>query len=79
MKLISIGYGNLLARDRIVAIVSPDSSPIKRRIQENRDSAQLIDATAGRRTRAVVFLDDGHIVLSALQAETLQNRLEESN
>lgn len=77
MKLINIGYGNLTAQDRIIAVVAPESAPIKRKIQENRDNAMMIDATAGRRTRAVIFMDDGHIILSALQPETLQNRLAE--
>ena len=75
MKLLNIGYGNLLAANRVTAIVSSDSAPIKRRVQDLRDDPLLIDATAGRRTRAVIFMDDGHIVLSALQPDTLQNRL----
>ena len=77
MKLIGIGFGNFVAAERVISIVSPESAPIKRKIQENRDNAMMIDATAGRRTRAVIFMDDGHIILSALQPETLQNRLAE--
>ena len=77
MKLINIGYGNLISQERIIAIVPPESAPIKRRIQENRDNPLLIDATAGRRTRSVIFMDDGHFILSALQPDTLQNRLTE--
>ena len=75
MKLINIGFGNVVAARRIVAVVSPDSSPIKRLIQDSRDSGNLIDATYGRRTRAVLFTDSGHIVLSAIQPETVASRL----
>ena len=75
MKLVNIGFGNVVAAGRIVAIVSPDSSPIKRIIQDARERNAVIDATHGRRTRAVVVMDSGHIVLCALQTETLANRL----
>ena len=75
MKLINIGYGNIVAAGRLVAIVSPESAPIKRMVQEARDRAMLIDATCGRRTRAVVIMDSDHIVLSALLPETISNRL----
>ncbi len=75
MKLVNVGYGNLVSQDRIIAIVPPESAPIKRLIQENRNSAGMIDATSGRRTRAVIFMDDGHMILSALQPDTLQNRI----
>ena len=75
MKLISIGYGNIIAAGRLVAIVSPESAPIKRMVQEARDRAMLIDATCGRRTRAVVIMDSDHIILSALLPETISNRL----
>ncbi len=75
MKLINIGYGNIVAAGRLVAIVSPESAPIKRMVQEARDRAMLIDATCGRRTRAVVIMDSDHVVLSALLPETISNRL----
>ena len=74
MELINIGFGNLIAAGRLIAVVSPDSAPIKRLIQETRDGGMLIDATYGRRTRAVFIMDSGHIVLSALQPETIANR-----
>ncbi|MGQ0571060.1 MAG: DUF370 domain-containing protein [Armatimonadota bacterium] len=73
-RLISIGHGNILAANRIVAIISPDSAPVKRIVQEARKRGSLIDATYGRRTRAVVITDSGHVVLSAVQPETLANR-----
>ena len=75
MKFINIGFGNMVAAERIVAIVSPDSAPIKRIVQEERDKGSLIDATYGRRTRAVLIMDSGHVVLSALQPETVAGRL----
>ncbi len=75
MKLINIGFGNMVAANRIVAIVSPDSAPIKRIISDSREKGQLVDATYGRRTRAVVITDSGFIVLSALQPETVAGRL----
>lgn len=74
MKLINIGFGNMISSDRIVAIVNPESAPIKRMIQESRDSKELIDATYGRRTRAVIITDSHHIILSAIQPETISNR-----
>jgi hypothetical protein len=73
-RLISIGHGNILAANRIVAIISPDSAPVKRIVQEARERGTLIDATYGRRTRAVVITDSGHVVLSAVQPETLAHR-----
>ena len=73
-RLISIGHGNILAANRIVAIISPDSAPVKRIVQEARERGALIDATYGRRTRAVVITDSGHVVLSAIQPETLAHR-----
>ena len=73
-RLINIGFGNIVAANRIIAIVSPDSAPIKRIIQEARDKGILIDATYGRRTRAVVITDSGHVVLSAVQPETVADR-----
>lgn len=75
IKLVNIGFGNIVAANRIVAIVSPESAPIKRVIQEAREKGSLIDATYGRRTRAVVIVDSGHIILSAVQPETVANRL----
>ncbi len=74
MKLINIGYGNMVSANRIITIVSPESAPIKRIIQEARDSGVLIDATYGRRTRAVIIMDSGHVVLSSIQPETVANR-----
>ena len=76
MKLLNIGFGNMVAAGRIIAIVSPDSAPVKRLIQESRDEGHLVDGTAGRRTRAVLMMDDGHIVLSAVQPETIAGRLQ---
>lgn len=74
MRLINIGFGNLIADTRIVSIVSPESAPIKRIISDGRDRGQLVDATFGRRTRAVIITDSGHIILSALQPETVAGR-----
>ena len=75
MKLINIGFGNIVSAERLVAIVSPESAPIKRMIQEARDKGMLIDATYGRRTRSVIITDSGHIILSAIQTETVAGRL----
>ncbi len=75
MKLINIGFGNMVSANRLIAIVSPESAPIKRIIQEARDKGVLIDATYGRRTRAVIVMDSDHVVLSAVQPETVANRL----
>jgi len=75
MKLINVGFGNIVAANRIIAIVSPESAPIKRIIQEARDRGMLIDATYGRRTRAVIVTDSDHIILSAVQPETVAHRL----
>ena len=77
MKLINIGFGNMISADRLVAIVSPESAPIKRIIQEAKEKGTLIDATHGRRTRAVIITDSDHIVLTYLQAETVANRVDE--
>ena len=76
MKLINIGFGNIVAADRLIAIVSPESAPIRRLIQEAREDGRLVDGTCGRRTRAVVVMDSGHVVLSAIQPETVANRLD---
>ena len=75
MQLISIGFGNVVAVNRIVAIISPDSSPIKRLVQDAREKGSLVDATYGRRTRAVIITDSGHVILSALNHETIVNRV----
>ena len=75
MKLINIGFGNVIAATRVVAVVSPDSQPIKRLISDSREKGILIDATYGRRTRSVMILDSGHIVLSAAQPETIAGRI----
>jgi regulator of extracellular matrix RemA (YlzA/DUF370 family) len=74
LKLINIGFGNMVSAQRVIAIVSPESAPIKRIVQDARDSGQLVDATYGRRTRAVIITDSGHVVLSAIQPETVANR-----
>lgn len=79
MKLISIGFGNLVSADRIVSIVSPESAPIKRLIQEVREKGLLIDASFGRSTKSVLFMDSGNVILSALPTETLAQRFEEIN
>lgn len=75
IRLINIGFGNMVAENRVIAIVSPESAPIKRLIQEKRDKGNLIDATYGRRTRAVIVLDSHHVMLSAILPETIANRL----
>ena len=74
IKLINIGFGNIVSANRVVAIVSPESAPIKRLIGDARDTGQLVDATYGRRTRAVIVTDSDHVILSALQPETVANR-----
>lgn len=75
IKLINIGFGNIVSANRIISIVSPESAPIKRIIQEARDRGMLIDATYGRRTRAVIIMDSDHVILSAVQPETVAHRL----
>lgn len=75
MKLINIGYGNMVSAQRVIAVVSPDSAPVKRMIQEARDAGRLIDATLGRRTKAVLIMDSGHVVLAAVQPANLAGRL----
>ena len=77
MKLINIGYGNYVSAERLLAVVSPDSAPIKRIVQDSREIGMLIDATYGRRTRAVVVTDSDHVILSAVQPETVANRMSE--
>lgn len=75
MKLVNIGFGNLIAEERIVAVVSPESAPIKRIIQDTREKGLLIDASFGRSTKAVLFMDSGNVVLSALSPEALASRM----
>jgi len=75
LKLINIGFGNMLNADRLLAVLSPDSAPIKRIIQESKERGRLIDASHGRRTRAVLIMDSDHVVLSYLQPETIASRL----
>jgi extracellular matrix regulatory protein A len=75
IQLINIGFGNIVSANRVIAIVSPDSSPIKRIIADAREKGTLIDATYGRRTRAVIVMDSGHVTLSAIQPETVANRI----
>lgn len=79
MKLINIGFGNMVSANRVIAIVSPESAPIKRIIQDAKDRGTLIDATYGRRTRAVLITDSEHVVLSAVQPETVANRVGEDD
>ncbi len=75
MKFINVGFGNMVCADRVVAIVSPDSAPIKRLVQDARDAGRVIDVSCGRRTRAVVITDSEHVILSAIQTETVANRV----
>lgn len=75
MKLVNIGFGNMVSANRMVTIVSPESAPIKRIIQEAKERGTLIDATHGRRTRAVIITDSDHIILTYLQSETVANRM----
>ncbi|MDL2234406.1 DUF370 domain-containing protein [Ruminococcaceae bacterium OttesenSCG-928-L11] len=79
LKLINIGFGNMVSANRLIAIVSPESAPIKRIIQDARDKGSLIDATYGRRTRAVIITDSDHVILSAVQPETVANRLDDDD
>ena len=79
MQLINIGFGNIILAERIIAIISPDSATVKRMIQESKDNGKIIDATCGRKTRAVIIMDSGHIILSAVQPETVAGRLTQGN
>ena len=79
MKFINIGFGNMVSAGRIVAIAGPDSAPIKRLMQDAKDSGRAVDATCGRKTRAVIITDSGHVIFSAIQSETVANRLESEN
>ena len=75
MKFINVGFGNMVSAGRIVAIAGPDSAPIKRLVQDAKDDGRVIDVSCGRRTRAVIITDSDHVILSAIQAETITNRL----
>ena len=75
MQLVNIGYGNMISAERIVAIVSPDAAPVKRLVQNARDKGMLIDASCGRKTKAVIITDSDHVVLSAVQPETVAHRV----
>lgn len=75
MKLVNIGFGNMVNAERIVSVVSPEAAPVKRLVQESKDRGMLIDATCGRKTKAVIVADSGHVILTYLQAETLANRI----
>ena len=79
MKFINVGFGNMVAVDRVISIVSPDSAPIKRLVQSAKDDCRIIDVTCGRRARAVIITDSEHVILSAIQTETIANRLENSD
>ena len=76
MQFINVGFGNMVAADRVVSIANPDSAPIKRLVQDSKDDGRAIDVTCGRRTRAVIITDSEHVILSAIQTETIANRLE---
>ncbi len=76
MKLINIGFGNMVSSKRLITIVSPESAPIKRIVQDAREKGRLIDATYGRKTRAVIVMDSDHVILSAIQPETVAARLD---
>ncbi len=79
MKFINIGFGNIISSSRLIAAVSPESAPIKRIIQDARDNGKLVDATYGRKTRAVIIMDSEHVILSSVQPETVAGRLEDTN
>ena len=79
MKFINIGFGNMVSAGRIVAIASPDSAPIKRLVQDAKEDNRIIDVSCGRRTRAVIITDSEHVILSAIQAETITNRLSDDD
>ena len=78
-KFINIGFGNLVAADRVIALASPDSAPIKRLVIEAKEEGRVIDVTCGRRTRAVIVTDSEHVILSAVQTETISNRMDDSS
>ncbi len=76
MKFINVGFGNMVSAERVVALANPDSAPIKRLIQDSKDDGRAIDVTCGRRTRSVIITDSDHVILSAIQTETIANRLD---
>lgn len=78
MQLVNIGFGNIVSANKIVSIVSPEAAPIKRIVQEAKDGKTAIDATCGRRTRAVLIMDSGHVILSSVQPETIAARLDKN-
>lgn len=79
MKFINVGFGNMVAAERVIAVVSPDSAPIKRLVQDAKDSGRAIDVTCGKRTRAAIITDSEHVILSAFQSETISNRLNDTD
>lgn len=79
MNLINIGYGNVVSADKLISVVSPDSAPIKRLMQQAKDMFKLVDGTCGRRTRAVLVFESGHVILSALMPDTITQRIEQMN
>ena len=79
MKFINVGFGNMVAAERVVALASPDSAPVKRLIQDAKDDGRAIDVTCGSRTRSVIVPDSEHVILSAIQTETIANRLDEKD
>ena len=79
MKLLNIGFGNLVSSTRLLSVVSPDSAPVKRLVQEARDRGMLIDASFGRKTRSVLVMDTDHVILSALEPKTIANRFQNEN
>ena len=79
MKFINVGFGNMVAAERVVALASPDSAPVKRLIQDAKDDGRAIDVTCGRRTRSVIVTDSEHVILSASQTETIANRLDDND
>ena len=79
MKFINIGFGNMVSAGRIVAITCPDSAPVKRLVQDARDDGRVIDVSCGRRTRSVIITDSDHVILSAIQTETISNRLDDTS
>lgn len=79
MKFINVGFGNMVAAERIVALASPDSAPVKRLMQDAKDDGRSIDVTCGRRTRSIIITDSEHVILSAIQTETIANRLDDKD
>ena len=79
MKFINVGFGNMVAADRVIALASPDSAPMKRLVQDAKDDGRAIDVTCGRRTRSIIITDSEHVILSAIQTETIANRLDNEN